>query len=91
MPSRAGSRLAPDVVSEGYTVSGTYLLQDHARNPQPPVQEHETEYGTHWNFFMTLGIVPVLQVFLHPFMIYLPVSVLGILLAIGMSVPLATG
>ncbi|KAL5478412.1 GWT1_2 [Sanghuangporus weigelae] len=44
--------------------------------------EHESEYGTHWNFFFTLAILPILQVLLHPIMIHSPVSLWGFLVAL---------
>ncbi|KAI0797327.1 GWT1-domain-containing protein [Irpex lacteus] len=53
--------------------------------------EHQTEYGVHWNFFFTLGLMPIFQIFLHPLIVYLPISLLGILLAISHQIALASG
>ncbi|KAA1475282.1 GWT1-domain-containing protein [Dentipellis sp. KUC8613] len=53
--------------------------------------EHVTEYGVHWNFFLTLGFIPVLQVLLHPFIRHVPISLIGLLLALGQQLVLSSG
>ncbi|CAA7263440.1 unnamed protein product [Cyclocybe aegerita] len=44
--------------------------------------EHATEYGVHWNFFITLAILPILQVVLHPIFRHVSISMTGVLVAL---------
>ncbi|KAK2460809.1 hypothetical protein APHAL10511_007279 [Amanita phalloides] len=45
--------------------------------------EHVSEYGEHWNFFLTLALLPVLQVALHPLILRSSITSLGIGVGIG--------
>ncbi|CAE6400141.1 unnamed protein product [Rhizoctonia solani] len=51
--------------------------------------EHVTEYGVHWNFFITLALLPPLSILFHPLIVYLPLSLLGLFLTLAHQVVLA--
>lgn len=53
--------------------------------------EHQSEYGTHWNFFFTLALIPVLQVLLHPLMLHFPIAFLGLAVALVQQSLLSAG
>lgn len=45
--------------------------------------EHVGEYGVHWNFFITLGLLPFAATLSRPFAPWLRYSVLGVLLSVS--------
>ncbi len=52
--------------------------------------EHVTEYGVHWNFFVTLGLLPFAATLSRPFSKYIRYSVLGLILTFGHQLLLKT-
>ncbi|KDQ09526.1 hypothetical protein BOTBODRAFT_117080 [Botryobasidium botryosum FD-172 SS1] len=51
--------------------------------------EHVSEYGVHWNFFITLGLLPPLSVLLHPLITHMPIALIGLLITLAHQVLLS--
>lgn len=52
-------------------------------------QEHVTEYGVHWNFFITLSLLPPVLVFLEPITNYVPRFVIATIMSVIYEIALA--
>lgn len=54
-------------------------------------QEHVTEYGIHWNFFMTLGFLPIVLAILNPLLNIIPRVFVAFAITIGHEISLQKG
>lgn len=54
-------------------------------------QEHMTEYGVHWNFFFTLGLLPIVLAILDPVLRALPRAFVALAISVLYEVILANG
>ena len=51
-------------------------------------QEHVTEYGIHWNFFITLGLLPILMGIFDPVLSFVPRNILALVISLGYDIVL---